>query len=167
MDVCKLSDINMLEIVFVDSSVLTYHLLNDLLYGKSSRDFIGRVETGEIKGFISTRVVSETIFNFIKAAVMVKHNLKANETIRFLKDNPYVIKTVNLNKPRELFSLFKILPVTETTIDLSYDIISKYSLLPSDAVHLATMNIHGITNLASNDSDFERVNCIRLYKPEI
>ena len=53
--------------VFVDSNILTYHLLNDPAYGKRCKEFIGRVENREFEGFISPIIVSETLFNFIKA----------------------------------------------------------------------------------------------------
>ncbi len=165
METGRLMDINLFELVFVDSNILTYHLLEDPMYGESCRKFIGRIETGEINGFISTLVMSETIFNFIKASILLRHNLKADHVINFLKKHPDVIKEVELEYPRSLFSIFKILPITESMIEVSYDLIPEHSLLPNDAIHLATMRTYGIKNLASNDRDFENLGWMKLYKP--
>ena len=41
----------------------------------------------------------------------------------------------------------------------------RYGLLSNDVLSLQIMEDLKINNLASNDSDFERVNFIRLYKP--
>ncbi len=38
-------------------------------------------------------------------------------------------------------------------------------LLPNDAIHVATMKRHGITSIATNDPDFERVGWLKVWKP--
>ncbi|MCK4736385.1 MAG: PIN domain-containing protein [Methanophagales archaeon] len=40
-----------------------------------------------------------------------------------------------------------------------------YRLMSNDAIHVATMKQHGITNIATNDPDFERVEWIKVWKP--
>ncbi len=40
----------------------------------------------------------------------------------------------------------------------------KYGLLSNDAVHLATVKRHGITNIATNDRDFERTPWLNIRK---
>ena len=41
----------------------------------------------------------------------------------------------------------------------------KYWLMATDAFHVATMKRYGITNIATNDPDFERVEWINVWKP--
>ena len=43
---------------------------------------------------------------------------------------------------------------------------AEYSLLPNDSIHAATCSTYGIEHVASNDSDFERVSFLRIWKPE-
>jgi predicted nucleic acid-binding protein len=43
---------------------------------------------------------------------------------------------------------------------------TEYSLLPNDAIHAATCNIHNMEHMATNDSDFERVSFLCIWKPE-
>ena len=66
----KLSALPGGEKVFADSNILTYHLLNDPAYGKRCMEFIGGVENRGFLGFISPIIVSETLFNFIKANIV-------------------------------------------------------------------------------------------------
>ncbi|HEC86384.1 MAG TPA: PIN domain-containing protein [Thermoplasmatales archaeon] len=40
-----------------------------------------------------------------------------------------------------------------------------YNLMATDAMHVSVMKKHGITNIATNDSDFERVDWIKVWKP--
>jgi predicted nucleic acid-binding protein len=63
------------EKVFTDSNILTYHLLNDPVHGKRCKAFIGRVENRDFEGFISPIIVSETLFNFIKANIVKEYRI--------------------------------------------------------------------------------------------
>jgi predicted nucleic acid-binding protein len=45
------------------------------------------------------------------------------------------------------------------------EISKKYWLLATDAFHVATMKRYEITNIATNDPDFERVEWITVFKP--
>ncbi len=41
----------------------------------------------------------------------------------------------------------------------------RYRLMSNDAIHVAAMEKRGITNIATNDPDFERVGWIKVWKP--
>ena len=45
------------------------------------------------------------------------------------------------------------------------EISKKYWLMATDAFHVATMKRYGITNIVTNDPDFERVEWISTWKP--
>lgn len=45
------------------------------------------------------------------------------------------------------------------------DLSKKYRLLAMDSAHLAMMKRNGLTNLATNDADFERVADLKIWKP--
>ena len=49
---------------------------------------------------------------------------------------------------------FNILSSNQSFCEVVPQIMSKYNLLPNDAIILATCKLHGITQLASHDSDF-------------
>jgi predicted nucleic acid-binding protein len=50
-------------------------------------------------------------------------------------------------------------------MDMAVDLSNIHGLLISDATHIAVMKTRGITSIATNDDDFERVESIDIYKP--
>ncbi|RLG23263.1 hypothetical protein DRN76_05630 [Methanosarcinales archaeon] len=41
----------------------------------------------------------------------------------------------------------------------------QHRLMSNDAVHLATMKRYRVTNIATNDRDFEQVEWLKVWKP--
>lgn len=41
----------------------------------------------------------------------------------------------------------------------------RYRLMSNDAIHVATMKKRGISAIATNDPDFERVGWLKVWKP--
>ncbi|WP_456469054.1 PIN domain-containing protein [Archaeoglobus sp.] len=66
-------------------------------------------------------------------------------------------KYINERDPREFLDQFRVLDVNESVVNMAYDFIRKYSMLPNDAIILATCKFHEIDLLASLDRDFEEV----------
>jgi predicted nucleic acid-binding protein len=165
MDPGELSALPSSEKVFADSNILTYHLLNDPMYGKRCKEFIRRVEDREFEGFISPIIVSETLFNFIKANIVKDYRIKPKGVISFLKANPKAISKIDIRKASDLFEIFSVLPISESEVDECYKAIKDYALLTNDAFHVATMKRYSLTNIATNDPDFERVKWIKVWKP--
>ena len=161
----KLSALPGGEKVFADSNILTYHLLSDPAYGKRCMEFIGGVENRGFVGFISPIIVSETLFNFIKANIVRDYKIKPKAVVSFLKATPKVISKIDIGKASDLFKIFSILPISESEVEECYKAIKNYTLLTNDAFHVATMKRHGITNIATNDPDFERVEWLKVWKP--
>jgi hypothetical protein len=160
----ELSAIPSGEKAFVDSNILTYHLLNDPVYGERCKKFIKRRENREMEGFISPIIVSETLFNFIKANVVKNYGIKPRKVVSFLKAKPGVISKIDIGKATDLFRIFSILPISELEVEECYKAIKDHALLTNDAFHVATMKMQGIINIATNDPDFERVDWIKVWK---
>jgi predicted nucleic acid-binding protein len=57
------------------------------------------------------------------------------------------------------------LPITAHLVSLAADVSRQFGLLCNDALIVATMRHEGLTNLASNDTDFDRVPGITRYAP--
>ncbi len=161
----ELSALPSSEKVFVDSNILTYHLFNDPVHGKRCKEFIGRAENDEFEGFISPIVVSETLFNFIKANIVKDYRIKPKEVVSFLKANPKIISKIDIRKSSDLFKIFSVLPISESEVEECYRAIKDHALLTNDAFHVATMKGHGITDIATNDPDFDRVEWLNVWKP--
>ena len=59
----------------------------------------------------------------------------------------------------------RIVEMDGEVFDTALDYSKEYCLLSNDAIHVATMKRYGITNIATNDPDFERVGGIMVWKP--
>ena len=131
--------------VFVDSSVLI--------------EFVkGNEQAGEIlscllelnaEAYINDIVFSEFVFHYI--------SLKSGLSPLTMKGKKKVGKYINEKDPREFIDQFRILDVNESIVNMAYDFMRKYSMLPNDAIILATCKFHEIDLLASLDRDFEEV----------
>jgi predicted nucleic acid-binding protein len=69
-----------------------------------------------------------------------------------------------MKKLSELVHL-EILEVPEGDLEVALRISKDYRLLSSDAFHVAVMKRCGLTNIATNDPDFERVAWLTVWKP--
>jgi predicted nucleic acid-binding protein len=59
--------------------------------------------------------------------------------------------------------------ILEVTIDIfrtARRLMKVHHLMSNDALHLAVMQGAGIRNLVTNDPDFDRVEGIRVWKPQ-
>lgn len=113
-------------------------------------------------------MVSETLFNFVKAEVCKKHELKSNEFIRFEKENPESIGEMDISDVIDVFTManLNLVSVPPKLISMLKDAHRK-SILSNDAFHLLTMQYLSIKDIVTNDSDFEKIAGIKVWKPEI
>ena len=103
------------------------------------------------------------------AELFKEHNIEAKRAIKYLKDNPDVIKELSAARDAikniEQIENLRIVGVQRDALDLALEFSQKYGLLATDAIHVATMKIEGLSILASNDRDFERVDWLELWTP--
>lgn len=152
---------------FVDSNIFTYFLLEDRRYFNKVKAFFEMINTGKIFGFANNIVFTETLFNFVKAEVITSENIIVKDFIKFTKLHPDVIAKVDISPVLELLDLpnLYMLDLPSGTISDIKKIHSMYGLLSNDAYHLLTMKYYGITNITTNDRDFERVDWIKVLRP--
>lgn len=59
----------------------------------------------------------------------------------------------------------QIVSVSSREQELSMELGSRYLLLPTDALHLATCHHHGVRHLATADAHFEKIGLLQVWKP--
>jgi predicted nucleic acid-binding protein len=59
----------------------------------------------------------------------------------------------------------RVLAVTDQHVSRAVDLSRQFGLLTGDALIVAVMQAHGLSNLASLDTDFDRVPGITRYAP--
>ena len=140
--------------VIIDSSVL----IDAVVYVKPKvlERLISRYEA-----FIPVNVLEETLFKIIIS--VVGEDVKKNNLFEIKKA---WIKGLGREEVENRFdvireliqnNLIEVLDLTNQIFNTSYLIIKKYGLFPNDALIAATCKHYGIKNIATFDSDFERV----------
>ena len=90
--------------------------------------------------------------------------------MKYLKAHPNIVKKLveHHSIPEKIvwFNLQIISPDIRT-IERSQQMKRRYGFLSNDALSIQIIEDLKINNLASNDSDFERINFIKLYKPSV
>jgi predicted nucleic acid-binding protein len=142
----KLEDMQRGSMVFIDTNIITYHLSGHNIFGGTSRNFLKGVESAEYESYINDVVLSEVLLNYVKSELFRRRGIKPHRVVREIKREPSLLGLEY--KCKELV-----------------EVISGYFLLPNDAIHVATMKRYGITNIATNDPDFERVEWLKVWKP--
>lgn len=97
--------------------------------------------------YINETIVSEYLYYFLI--------LNSNSSPQSLKSSRKISEVLRQSADYKLLEKFLFLASDSLLFSLVPDFMSKYNLLPNDAIILATCKIHGITQLASHDKDFE------------
>jgi len=154
--------------IFIDSNIFIYHLTKFAKFADSCLELFQRVETGKLSGYTSTLVLAELLHRLMIIEASNKLELLPKEILKFLKANPE--KITLLTDHLESYNIIgrmgiTVLPVNDKDIEQSISLKKKYRLFTNDAINLSVMKNNGTIFLSSNDSDFERVDFITLYKP--
>jgi len=155
--------------VFIDANIFLYHIMRRPKFFPPCHGFFTAIESGAYNGFTSTLVLNEVLHKLILAEATNTYGLRSeHDAANVLKQDPAKIK--GLSQVWKTYSDIKEYPITicscdESVLDMAIDLSNKYGLLISDATHLAVIKSEGISNIATNDTDFQRLNEIDVYKP--
>ncbi len=165
----NLSDLESGFSIFIDANIFIYHFSKESKFNPASSDFLERVESREVYGFTSIPVVQEVTHRMMiieAAAILVE--IKPKDLVKYLKKHPGAVQKLVIHQsiPAKIrsFNLEIISPDIETLVR-SQQIKRKYGFLSNDALSVQILEDLRINNLATNDSDFERVDFIKVYKP--
>lgn len=150
--------------VFVDSNIITYFLLKHTDFYETCKRFLTRIERGEVSAFINHIVMSEVYFSYIRAKLSEDLDLHPSAIISKVKDDPGLLSRVDLS-PVDLLFQMENLAVANPSQGSVGPLIQLSHLLPNDALHLSSMLSKNITDIASNDRDFERIRNIKVWRP--
>ncbi len=161
-----LNEISSNSIVFVDANIFIYHFLD---VSEPCTNFLERVEMEDVEAYTSTVVTAEVLHRLMIAEVVEKHSVKPKDVVKFLKQNPEIISTLekceNAIKEIPEFKV-KILSVASEAIFQSKRLRKEYNLLTNDSLNLHVIKTNGLTDIVTNDSDFDGVEWLKVWKPE-
>jgi len=166
-----LSDLESGSSIFIDANIFIYHFSKESKFNLASSDFLERVENGDVYGFTSIPVVQEVTHRMmIIEAAATFPGIKPKDLVKYLKKHPEAVQKLVTHQdiPGKIrsFNLEIVSPDIETLVR-SQLLKGKYGFLSNDALSVQILKDMSIGNLATNDSDFERVDFIKVYKPAV
>lgn len=87
--------------------------------------------------------------------------LVIDEVLYISKKKYRVPYNITLNFIWNILKVIKLIPLSEEVFTELNDILQKYNLKPSDAIHLAAMKLEGINIIVSEDADYDKIKDVR------
>lgn len=121
-------------------------------------ELLERIEVGEVKGYTSPLVIDELAYKLLLKRIEETHK---RNPLAVIEEKPETIMEASHYAEEGLAIVLGIENLEVTSIDRHHIEVftiymTKYSLLPSDAMHLAVMVTMNCKNIASTDDDFDR-----------
>ena len=154
--------------VFIDANIFVYHFSDGSEFNKSCTDLLYRVETSQIHGFTSTGIIMEASHRLMMVEASSVLDVEIKNLPKYLKQHPDIVKQLakHLTVPQKISELnIEIIQTTLKNVVDSQLNKTKYGFLSNDALTLKIMEDVGIANIASNDSDFKRIEWLKFYLP--
>jgi predicted nucleic acid-binding protein len=154
--------------VFLDANTLIFHFGVHPQYGTPCNQLLSRIEQQDIIGYTSTHVLSELAHRLMMIEASGLPGWTASKIKLRLQQQPAAL--ANLTQFRTaietvLQSRIVVQSIAPSLIATAAAISRQHGLLSNDALIIAVMQAHGLTNLASSDMDFDRVPGVRRYAP--
>jgi predicted nucleic acid-binding protein len=164
----RLADVPAGATVFVDANILIFALTNHPAHGAACDEFLDRIENREITGVTATHVLGEVVHRVMTIEASDRFSWPIQGIANRLRRHPAEVQ--QLVRPRQALDEINaagvgVLTVAVPEVGLATDISRQTGLLHGDALIVAVMRDHGLTQLASLDADFDRVPGLTRYSP--
>lgn len=156
------------EQVFLDANTLIYHFSPHPVFGPACSLLVQRIENQDLFGFTSTHVLTEMAHRLMMIEASTLPGWPKVKVKQRLMKQPNSLQ--NLTRFRSavesvLNSRIQVLTVAPPLVLKAADLSRQTGLLSSDALLVAVLQHHGLSNLASGDTDFDRVPGFNRYAP--
>lgn len=152
--------------VFIDASIFIYHFTGSSL---KCRRLLEGCESARFAGFTSVTAVAEVAHRLMMIEAVTKGLVSPGNVVRKLRDKPSLVRELHVYQ--EQIELIPLMGIAIRDLDLEVmafaaEIRRRHGLLVNDSLLSATAIREGIVDFASADSDFERVEELRLFRPD-
>jgi predicted nucleic acid-binding protein len=154
--------------VFLDANTLIYHFTAHPDFGSPCSDLLDRVDRTEIAGSTAAHVVSEMAHRLMTIEASQIYGWPFAGIARRLRRHWSEVRNLPafraaVDEVRN--SQIHVYPVDVNLVADATLLSQQFGLLSNDALLAAVMQHHGLVNLASADSDFDRVPWISRFAP--
>ncbi len=146
--------------VYLDTNVLYMSLHPDPVHIRVLQKFLKRIARGEIEAFIGIPVLDELYYRLLLIRTKEATGQNPLDVLRHELAGAIAAHGNAIEKAiRDLVKLphMNLIGVETTDLDRMLDNIRTFSLLPRDALHTAIIQRLNLTVIASDDTDFDRV----------
>lgn len=154
--------------LFVDANILVYQFTGHAVYGPACVGLLERVFRQEVVGITSAHVLAELTHRLMSLEAAARFSWPTKGIAARMRNHPPEVQQLTEHR-RALDELSQfnlaVLSVDRQDVSLAADITQQTGLLSNDAILVAVLRRHGITALASNDADFDRVPNVTRYAP--
>jgi predicted nucleic acid-binding protein len=156
------------DAVFVDANTLTYHFEPHAVWGPSCSDLLQRIEIRELAGFTSTHALSEVAHRLMTIQASAQFGWPFAGIGNRLRSHPADVQKLTAFRQAMdnlLKSNLQILTIAPVMLATAAALSQQIGPLTNDALIVAVMQAHGLSKIASNDADFDRVPGLIRYGP--
>ncbi|MCX9012844.1 MAG: PIN domain-containing protein [Candidatus Methanoperedens sp.] len=152
--------------IFIDSNIFIFDATVTGPYEECEK-FLMKIKHGEIIGYTNPIIIEEVYHKLLILEVCNKYQIKPFSAVRFIKENPHIL--AEIDKPGKIID--EILDYRGLRVlEIGYHVILEAKkifnlLLGSDAIHAATCKMYEISDIATNDGDFKRVDFLKRWEP--
>lgn len=160
--------------IYVDTSIFVAHHSSHPVQGKASTHFLKRIEAEKVYGVISALVVEETSYVLLKLKAMellqsekhykILQNLKKEQFFQQCTSSveQHIAYVESLGNEGKLSIISKV-----PSMKYVFTLCKRYGLLMRDGIHLATLMGEHLSNIATTDTDFEKIPSLTVWSPEL
>jgi predicted nucleic acid-binding protein len=162
------ADLVLGDSVFLDANTLIYHFTTNPLFGTACSGLLRRIERQEIVGFTSTHMLTEVAHRIMTIEASNTFGWPLARVLQRLQRQPSQVQRLTGFRQAVddvLRSSIQVLPIPAYLIGTAAQVSQHTGLLSNDALIVAVMQANGLTKLASNDTDFDRVPGLTRYAP--
>jgi predicted nucleic acid-binding protein len=156
------------DAVFIDANTFVYYFAPDPKWSGPCGQLLQRIQNQQLLGHTSAAILSELAHRLMTIEARARHPWTSGKLLHRLKQNSHIVQTLT-NSEASVASIvgsrIHVFPVDSALVVAATALSRQTGLLTNDALTLAVMQAHGLTKLASNDPDFDRVAGITRYAP--
>jgi predicted nucleic acid-binding protein len=154
--------------VFIDANILVYNAAADPTYGAACKQLLERIARQEIDGYTSAHALCDLAHRLMTLEAMAQLGWQAKGIATRLRKHPAEVQ--KLTRFRQAVDEvpqmgLQVLPIDFQSVSSAAALSQHYGLLTGDALIVAVMQANGLTKLASEDADFDRVPGLTRYAP--
>jgi predicted nucleic acid-binding protein len=151
--------------VFIDAPIFIYHFTGT---SAQCRGFLERCERGDIRGKTSVVVVAEVAHRMMTIEAVAKGLVTPGNVAKKLRERPEIVSSLRdyQGYAEKIPLMFvEVLPLELGLLLRSTELRNRFGLLVNDSLVAVSALESNVTNIASADGDFERVEGLKLFRP--